>query len=295
VLASGKLPLSHLYDQEVTLLRVVRCLSAISRPADEDPALTALVRSASASAISTSVLAEALQLDELCERLETALDLLSGEAPKALAPPISRAASLLAPAPAHTSPLMAYVLPLMEVVFLTTSRVVASAAAAAPPALPPAVITRTQSISSMEPPPSPGGRLTPAPIALAPVPQPLPPGVAPRFVRFAEKHRRLLNDMVRQNPTLLEKGGSFASLISVPRLLDFDNKRRWFRKELEALNNPEENQYGDINLSVRRNRVFEDSYHQLQLRSPAELRGRISVQFAGEEVLTLSVYFIPQV
>ncbi|KAL0306244.1 UNVERIFIED_CONTAM: E3 ubiquitin-protein ligase UPL1, partial [Sesamum radiatum] len=50
------------------------------------------------------------------------------------------------------------------------------------------------------------------------------------FVRFAEKHRRLLNAFVRQNPGLLEK--SLSMLLKAPRLIDFDNKRAYFRSRI---------------------------------------------------------------
>jgi len=50
------------------------------------------------------------------------------------------------------------------------------------------------------------------------------------LVRFAERHRKLLNALVRQRPALLE--GSLALLLKVPRLMDFDNKRAHFRARI---------------------------------------------------------------
>jgi hypothetical protein len=50
------------------------------------------------------------------------------------------------------------------------------------------------------------------------------------LVRFAERHRKLLNALVRQRPALLE--GSLALLLKVPRLIDFDNKRAHFRARI---------------------------------------------------------------
>ena len=50
------------------------------------------------------------------------------------------------------------------------------------------------------------------------------------FIRFADKHRRLLNLFVRQNPGLLEK--SLSLLLKVPRLIDFDNKRAYFKSRI---------------------------------------------------------------
>lgn len=45
----------------------------------------------------------------------------------------------------------------------------------------------------------------------------------------------------------------------------------------------EERHYGTLRINVRREHVFEDSFHQLRHRSPEELRCKLSVQFTGEE------------
>ena len=61
-------------------------------------------------------------------------------------------------------------------------------------------------------------------------PQPThPPSGCPQatFLRFGERHRRLLNAYLRRNPALLET--SLAPLVRAPKLIDFDNKRAWFR------------------------------------------------------------------
>jgi hypothetical protein len=47
------------------------------------------------------------------------------------------------------------------------------------------------------------------------------------FMRFAEQHRQLLNTYLRRSPALLES--SLAPLLRAPRLVDFDNKKAWFR------------------------------------------------------------------
>jgi hypothetical protein len=48
------------------------------------------------------------------------------------------------------------------------------------------------------------------------------------FLRFAERHRRLLNAYIRRNTGLLES--SLNPLLHTPRLIDFDNKRAYFRQ-----------------------------------------------------------------
>jgi hypothetical protein len=98
------------------------------------------------------------------------------------------------------------------------------------------------------------------------------------FLRFSEKHRRILNAYLRRNPTLLES--SLAPLIRVSRLVDFDNKRSWFRTRVRA---DERHYHGGLRISVRRDHVLTDSYHHLAKKSPDEMRAKLSVQFVGEE------------
>ncbi|KAK9830284.1 hypothetical protein WJX72_010812 [[Myrmecia] bisecta] len=99
------------------------------------------------------------------------------------------------------------------------------------------------------------------------------------FLRFAEKHRRLLNTLLRQNPGLLES--SLSPLLKTPRLIEFDNKRAYFRTRVRT--SPQERAYGTLRILVRREHVFEDSFHQLRMRSPEEMRCKLSVQFQAEE------------
>ncbi|XP_024960063.1 E3 ubiquitin-protein ligase UPL1-like [Cynara cardunculus var. scolymus] len=99
------------------------------------------------------------------------------------------------------------------------------------------------------------------------------------FVRFAEKHRRLLNAFVRQNPGLLEK--SLSMMLKAPRLIDFDNKRSYFRSRIRQQH--DQHLTGPLRISVRRAYVLEDSYNQLRMRPTQDLKGRLNVHFQGEE------------
>lgn len=40
---------------------------------------------------------------------------------------------------------------------------------------------------------------------------------------------------------------------------------------------------GGLRLAVKRSTVFEDSFNKLRSRAPAEMRGKLSVSFVGEE------------
>ncbi|RLN36122.1 E3 ubiquitin-protein ligase UPL1-like [Panicum miliaceum] len=99
------------------------------------------------------------------------------------------------------------------------------------------------------------------------------------FIRIAEKHRRLLNVFIRQNPSLLEK--SLSMMLKVPRLIDFDNKRAYFRSRVRQQH--DQHLSAPLRISVRRAYVLEDSYNQLRLRRTQDLKGRLTVQFQGEE------------
>ncbi|XP_023545877.1 E3 ubiquitin-protein ligase UPL2-like isoform X2 [Cucurbita pepo subsp. pepo] len=98
------------------------------------------------------------------------------------------------------------------------------------------------------------------------------------FVRFSEKHRKLLNAFIRQNPGLLEK--SFSPMLKVPRFIDFDNKRSHFRSKIK---HQHDHHHSPLRISVRRAYILEDSYNQLRMRSTQDLKGRLTVHFQGEE------------
>ncbi len=96
---------------------------------------------------------------------------------------------------------------------------------------------------------------------------------------FAEKHRAVLNRMVRENGELLARG-ALSVLLRFPKSLDFDNKRVLFRSRLSADAEPRTT----LAVKVRRDHVFEDSYSALAGRTAAEVRGaRLQIRFEGEE------------
>ncbi len=101
------------------------------------------------------------------------------------------------------------------------------------------------------------------------------------FVTFTDEHRKMLNLMVRNNPSLMS--GSFSLLVNNPRVLDFDNKRNYFNQQLHRRPAAREH-YGTLQLNVRRNRVFEDSYQYLQRKTGDQIKyGKLSVRFFNEE------------
>ncbi|KAI0051234.1 hypothetical protein FA95DRAFT_1602906 [Auriscalpium vulgare] len=101
------------------------------------------------------------------------------------------------------------------------------------------------------------------------------------FVTFTDAHRKVLNVMVRNNPSLMS--GSFSLLVHNPRVLDFDNKRNYFSQQLHRRPHAREH-YGALQLNVRRQRVFEDSFHAMQRKTGDQIKyGKLSVRFYDEE------------
>lgn len=100
-----------------------------------------------------------------------------------------------------------------------------------------------------------------------------------RLAVFVERHRVAINALLRANGTLLET--SFKGALRHPHAIDFDNKKTYFRNVIRRRSSAAH--AGAIRISVRRDRVFDDSYQQLRLRTPNEMKGRLHVQFTGEE------------
>ena len=54
--------------------------------------------------------------------------------------------------------------------------------------------------------------------------------------------------------------------LQVPRLIDFDNKRSYFRSRARSPHHEDRGHYGTLRITVRREHVFEDSFHQLRMK-----------------------------
>ncbi|KAJ3180597.1 hypothetical protein HDU85_004001 [Gaertneriomyces sp. JEL0708] len=107
-----------------------------------------------------------------------------------------------------------------------------------------------------------------------------PKNNADLFYAFTDEHRKTLNTMVRNSPSLMS--GSFSLLVQNPKVLEFDNKRTYFNLQLHKRTGREH--YGTLQINVRRQYVFEDSYHQLHGRTGEEIKySKLSVRFYEEE------------
>ena len=102
------------------------------------------------------------------------------------------------------------------------------------------------------------------------------------FFRFTEDHRKVLNNLVRQNPRLMS--GTFSILVKNPKVLDFDNKRNYFIRRLHTRADTQRPPQPPLQISVRRDQAFMDSYSKLSYRSADEIKfGKLSVRFQGED------------
>ena len=104
------------------------------------------------------------------------------------------------------------------------------------------------------------------------------------FINFTEEHRRILNELVRNNPKLMS--GTFALLVKNPKVLEFDNKRNYFNRSVHSRSGQGHNRpsYPSLQLSVRRDLVFHDSYRSLYFKTGDEMKfGKLNIRFHGEE------------
>lgn len=102
------------------------------------------------------------------------------------------------------------------------------------------------------------------------------------FFKFTEEHRKILNELVRQNPRLMS--GTFSLLVKNPKVLEFDNKRNYFTRRVHSRGAEPRHPHPPLQLAVRRDQVFLDSFRSLYFKSADELKhGKLNVRFHGEE------------
>lgn len=103
------------------------------------------------------------------------------------------------------------------------------------------------------------------------------------FFSFTDAHRRILNELVRQNNKLMS--GTFSLLVKNPKVLEFDNKRSYFNRTVHAKNSGHSRPSASpLSVGVRRDNVFHDSYRNLAFKRDEEVKyGKLNVRFHGEE------------
>lgn len=102
------------------------------------------------------------------------------------------------------------------------------------------------------------------------------------FFTFTEEHRKILNDLVRNSPKLMS--GTFSLLVKNPKVLEFDNKRNYFSRSIHTKSSTTRQSYPPLQLSVRRDQVFHDSFKALYFQTADQMKfGKLSIRFHGEE------------
>jgi hypothetical protein len=66
----------------------------------------------------------------------------------------------------------------------------------------------------------------------------------------------------------------------MPNLLDFENKRMYFKKEIKKLR--KQANARQLPLYIRRNNIFMDAYSQFAPLTAEELKAKVTVEFTGE-------------
>jgi hypothetical protein len=99
---------------------------------------------------------------------------------------------------------------------------------------------------------------------------------------FAESCAPLLNGIIRSQPTLL--AGPLAPLLRLEEcrpLVDFDNKRAFFRRQcMERLRS--QGGASRLGLQIKRSSLLDDTWAQVRVLSSERLRGKLSISFVGE-------------
>jgi E3 ubiquitin-protein ligase HUWE1 len=102
------------------------------------------------------------------------------------------------------------------------------------------------------------------------------------FFNFTEEHRKILNELIRNNPKLMN--GNLSVLAKNSKVLEFDNKRNYFNRKLHTRSDRSQPHGNSLQLAVRRDHVFLDSYKALYYKSGDEIKnGKLNIRFNGEE------------
>lgn len=101
------------------------------------------------------------------------------------------------------------------------------------------------------------------------------------FFKFTEDNRKILNELIRNNPKLMS--GNLSILAKNSKVLEFDNKRTYFNRKLRNRGDARV-PHASLQLNIRRDNVFMDSYKSLYFKSAEEIKyGKLNIRFHGEE------------
>lgn len=102
------------------------------------------------------------------------------------------------------------------------------------------------------------------------------------FFTFTDEHRKILNELIRNNPKLMN--GNLAVLAKNSKVLEFDNKRSYFSRKLHDRRSEARVAHPTLQLNLRRAEVFLDSFKSLYYKSADEIKyGKLNIRFHNEE------------
>lgn len=102
------------------------------------------------------------------------------------------------------------------------------------------------------------------------------------FFNFTDEHRKILNELIRNNPKLMN--GNLAVLAKNSKVLEFDNKRSYFSRKLHDRRSEARVAHPTLQLNLRRSEVFLDSFKSLYYKSASEIKyGKLNIRFHNEE------------
>jgi E3 ubiquitin-protein ligase HUWE1 len=68
----------------------------------------------------------------------------------------------------------------------------------------------------------------------------------------------------------------------MPNLLDFENKRTYFKKEITKMKRGNDMYGGQLQLYIRRDDILHDAFTQIRDKTANDLKGRLHISFTGE-------------
>lgn len=109
------------------------------------------------------------------------------------------------------------------------------------------------------------------------------------FTFICEKAKTVINMMIKQRlkeSQINSYRRTYTSILKepigivfkkMPRIIEFENKKQFFRQELKLIKQ-NITTYG-MRLKVSRKNVFQDSYHYVMKAPSNELKGRFTIEF----------------
>ncbi len=101
------------------------------------------------------------------------------------------------------------------------------------------------------------------------------------FYKFLERNHRAFNNLIRQMSQHTFQTVIKPFILRFPSLLDFENKRNYFKHEQKRIRGHEG--MATLRVNVGRDSIFTDSYSQLANLPLSEVKNRVRVSFKGEQ------------